>query len=100
MIEMLIEDCTGGIGTIDCGSAGVTNHLISSGCWSCLSILVGDPGTSSPPPAEAWLRPLVRPVTGLALLGIETSALELATNLHEANRSLTCHLMGVGLGVP
>ena len=79
MIEMLIEDCTGGIGSIECGSAGVTSvtkHLMSSGCWSCLSILVGDPGTSSPPPAEAaWLRPRVRPVTGLALLIMEESAI-------------------------
>ena len=73
---MLIEDCTGGIGSIECGSAGVTKHLMSSGCWSCLSILVGDPGTSSPPPAEAaWLRPRVRPVTGLALLIMEASAI-------------------------
>ena len=75
---MLIEDCTGGIGSIECGSAGVTSvtkHLMSSGCWSCLSILVGDPGTSSPPPAEAWLLPRVRPVTGLALLIMEESAI-------------------------
>ena len=87
VIEMLIEDCTVGIGTIDCSSAGVTKHLMSSGCWSCLSILVGDPGTSSPPPAEAaaWLRPRVRPVTGLALLIMEESALELSTNPREAH---------------
>ena len=79
MIEMLIEDCTVGIGSIEWSSAGVTSvtkHLMSSGCWSCLSILVGDPGTSSPPPPEAaWLRPRVRPVTGLALLIMEASAI-------------------------